>query len=92
MHVEDPEFASKPVETLGNGFAVLLGRHGPITVGASLHDALERAVTLEEGAKIYFVAKVLGEPQLFSETEARSAYEYYSQRYGQPKLEQGQSA
>jgi L-ribulose-5-phosphate 4-epimerase len=89
MHVEDPEFATKPVEMLGDGFAVLLGRHGPITVGESLHDALERAVTLEEGAKIYSVAKVIGEPQIFSETEARSAFDYYSQRYGQPKIEQG---
>jgi L-ribulose-5-phosphate 4-epimerase len=88
MHVEDPAFASKPVELLGDGFAVLLGRHGPITVGENLHHALERAVTLEEGAKIYFVAKVLGEPHLFNEAEARSAYEYYSQRYGQPKVEQ----
>jgi L-ribulose-5-phosphate 4-epimerase len=89
MHVEDPTFATKPVEVLGDGFAVLLGRHGPITIGETLHDALERAVTLEEGAKIFYVAKIIGEPQLFSEAEARSAYEYYSQRYGQPKIEEG---
>ncbi len=56
LHVEDPDFPCKPVEVLGEGFAVLLGRHGPITIGATLHDALERAVTLEEGAKIYTVA------------------------------------
>lgn len=91
MHVEDPQFASKPVEVLGQGFAVLLGRHGPITIGETLHDALERAVTLEEGAKIYFVAHSIGEPQLFSDEEARSSYDYYSQRYGQPKLEQDRS-
>jgi L-ribulose-5-phosphate 4-epimerase len=89
MHVEDPTFATKPVEVLGDGFAVLLGRHGPITIGETLHDALERAVTLEEGAKIYYVARVIGEPQLFTEEEARSSYEYYSQRYGQPKIEEG---
>ncbi len=89
LHVEDPAFATKPVQVLGDGFAVLLGRHGPITIGANLHDALERAVTLEEGAKIYYVARVIGEPQLFTEDEARSSYEYYSQRYGQPKVKQG---
>ncbi len=91
LHVEDSEFASKPVEVLGQGFAVLLGRHGPITIGETLHDALERAVTLEEGAKIYFVARSIGEPQLFTDEEARSSYEYYSQRYGQPKLEEDRS-
>ncbi len=89
LHVEDPNFATDPVAVLGGGFGVLLGRHGPITIGRTLHEALERAVTLEEGAKIYFVAKVIGEPKVFSEEEARSSYEYYSQRYGQPKLETG---
>ena len=92
LHVEDPAFAIKPVEVLGNGFAVLLGRHGPITIGETLHDALERAVTLEEGAKIYYVARIIGEPQLFSEEEARSSYDYYSQRYGQPKIEESRGA
>ncbi|TET85614.1 MAG: hypothetical protein E3J37_01505 [Anaerolineales bacterium] len=92
LHVEDPDFAKKPVEVLGDGFAVLLGRHGPITIGVTLHEALERAVTLEEGAKIYFAARVLGEPQVFSDAEARSSYEYYSQRYGQPKVEESMSA
>lgn len=87
LHVEDPEFATKPVEVLGDSFAVLLGRHGPITIGTNLHEALERAVTLEEGAKIYFAARVIGEPQLFSEDEALMSYEYYSQRYGQPKAD-----
>jgi L-ribulose-5-phosphate 4-epimerase len=91
MHVEDPEFASRPVQVLGDGFAVLLGRHGPITIGRTLHEALERAVTLEEGAKIFFVARVLGEPKLFSESEARSSFEYYSQRYGQPKAKEASS-
>lgn len=89
LHVEDQAFTTKPVEVLGDGFAVLLGRHGPITIGENLHDALERAVTLEEGAKIYYVAKVIGEPRLFTEAEARSSFEYYSQRYGQPKIEHG---
>ncbi len=88
LHVEDPKFATTPVEVLGDGFGVLLGRHGPITIGATLHDALERAVTLEEGAKIYFAACALGEPRVFSEAEARSSYDYYSHRYGQPKTKE----
>jgi len=85
LSVEDPDFVDVPVELLGPGFGVLLGRHGPITVGATLHDALERAVTLEEGAKIYFVAHSLGRPNTFSPQEASSSFEFYNERYGQPK-------
>lgn len=83
LSVEDPVFVSRPVQTLGSGFGVLLGRHGPIVVGADLDEALERAVTLEEGAKIYFAAKVLGEPDIFPADQARASFEFYTQRYGQ---------
>jgi L-ribulose-5-phosphate 4-epimerase len=83
LSVEDPDFVSRPVETLADGYAVLLGRHGPIVVGADLEKALERAVTLEEGAKIYFAARVLGDPEVFPPEEARASFEFYNQRYGQ---------
>jgi len=83
--IEDAHFLTAPVEALGDGYAVLLGRHGPITVGATLAHALERAVTLEEGAKVYVMAKVLGSPETFSEAEARASFEYYHNRYGQKK-------
>ena len=89
MHVEDPKFSSLPTTVLGAGFGVLLGSHGPITVGTTLHEALERAVTLEEGAKIYAVARGLGEPRVLNDEEARSSFEYYSLRYGQPKMGEG---
>ncbi len=82
-HVEDSHFLTAPVEALGDGFAVLLGRHGPITVGATLAHALERAVTLEESAKIYAIARTLGDPLIFTQAEAQASYEYYTQRYGQ---------
>lgn len=83
LSVEDPAFVSKPVEALGSGYAVLLGRHGPIVVGTNLEQTLERAVTLEEGAKIYFAARVLGEPDVFPESQAQASFEFYTQRYGQ---------
>ena len=82
-HVEADHFLSAPIEALGDGFAVLLGRHGPITVGRTLLHALERAVTLEESARIYVAARIIGEPQLFSAAEAAASFEYYNQRYGQ---------
>jgi L-ribulose-5-phosphate 4-epimerase len=89
MHVEDPHFSSLPTTVLGDGFGVLLGSHGPITVGRTLHEALERAVTLEEGARIYAVARSLGEPRVLSDEQARSSFDFYSQRYGQPRMDEG---
>ncbi len=84
-HLEDDHFVSAPLEALGDGFAVLLGQHGPITVGKNLHQALERAVTLEEAAKTYVVARDIGEPLVFTTEQARRSYDYYHNRYGQLK-------
>ncbi len=89
MSVEDPEFVSQPVKAMGDGFAVLLGQHGPITVGKTLAHALERAVTLEEAARTYAIAKTLGTPLVFTQAQARSSFDYYHQRYGQPKKPAG---
>jgi L-fuculose-phosphate aldolase/L-ribulose-5-phosphate 4-epimerase len=82
-HLEDENFVSGPLETLGDGFAVLLGQHGPITIGENLHHALERAVTLEEAAKTYAVAKEIGEPLHFTQHQAQRSFDYYHNRYGQ---------
>jgi len=82
-HLEDDHFVTAPVEALGDGFAVLLGQHGPITIGITLHDALERAVTLEEAAKTCAVAKALGEPLIFTPEQAARSFDYYHNRYGQ---------
>ncbi len=90
LHIEDEQFNHAPVQALGNGYAVLLGRHGPITVGATLSHALERAVTLEESARIYAIAKTVGQPVVFSAVEAARSFEYYQRRYGQkPVASQG---
>jgi L-ribulose-5-phosphate 4-epimerase len=84
-HLEDDHFVTAPVEALGESFAVLLGQHGPITIGKNLHDALERAVTLEEAAKTYAVARDIGTPLEFSTEQATRSFEYYHNRYGQLK-------
>lgn len=83
LHVEDPAFATLPVEVMGDGFGVLLGQHGPITVGKNLRHALERAVTLEEAARTYTVAKAIGTPLVFTAEQARRSFDYYHHRYGQ---------
>lgn len=83
LSVEDSRFPTLPVEVMGTGFAVLLGNHGPITVGKNLAHALERAVTLEEAARTYSIAKGIGLPQALSEEQAMASFDYYHNRYGQ---------
>jgi len=83
LSVEDERFASLPVDVLGDGFAVLLGQHGVITLGTTLDNALERAVTLEEAAHTYAIARSIGTPLVFTSGMARSSFDYYHNRYGQ---------
>ena len=83
LSVEDERFASMPIEVMGDGFGLLLGQHGPITLGVTLEQALERAVTLEEAAHTYAIAKTVGTPLVFTEQTARSSFDYYHNRYGQ---------
>jgi L-ribulose-5-phosphate 4-epimerase len=85
LSVEDPEFPTLPIEVMGDGFAVLLGNHGPITVGKTLEHALERAVTLEEAARTYSIAKTIGTPVILTEKQVQASFDYYHNRYGQKK-------
>ncbi len=85
LSVEDPEFSTLPVGVMGDGYAVLLGNHGPITVGRTLEHALERAVTLEEAARTYSIARTLGAPVSLAEEQALASFDYYHNRYGQKK-------
>jgi L-ribulose-5-phosphate 4-epimerase len=85
LSVEDPEFSTLPIDVIGDGYAVLLGNHGPITVGKTLEHALERAVTLEEAARTYSIARTIGAPVSLTDEQARASFDYYHNRYGQRK-------
>jgi len=85
LSVEDPEFSTLPVDVMGDGYAVLLGNHGPITVGKTLEHALERAVTLEEASRTYSIARTISTPVTLTEEQARASFDYYHNRYGQKK-------
>ncbi len=85
LSVEDPEFTTLPVEVMGDGYAILLGNHGPVTVGKTLEHALERAVTLEEAARTYSIARTIGTPVSVTEEQAHASFDYYHNRYGQKK-------
>ena len=92
LSVEDPEFSTLPVEVMGEGYSVLLGNHGPITVGKTLEHAVERAVTLEEAARTYSIAKTIGVPLALTGQQAQASFDYYHNRYGQKKSQESQGA
>jgi ribulose-5-phosphate 4-epimerase/fuculose-1-phosphate aldolase len=54
-------------------------------VGKTLEHALERAVTLEEAARTYSIARSIGIPIPVTEEQAHASFEYYHHRYGQTR-------
>ncbi|HHY42498.1 MAG TPA: hypothetical protein GX514_06595 [Thermoanaerobacterales bacterium] len=71
------------VKALGDNLACLLENHGIICVGRSVKEALTAAVMLEDVAKIYFLARTIGEPQILPETEVKKARNLFLYEYGQ---------
>ncbi|MHA1721990.1 MAG: class II aldolase/adducin family protein [Candidatus Baldrarchaeia archaeon] len=61
------ELANNVVEALGNRKAALLMNHGVITCGKDLEDALDVLICVERTAKIYILAKLIGEPKMLPE-------------------------
>ncbi len=51
------ELAHNAATALGKGRALLLARHGPVVVGQSLSEALQRAEKLEEAAQLFSLAQ-----------------------------------
>lgn len=63
--------------------AILLGKHGVFTWGATPRDALKAAVMTEDVAKTVFLAMQLGQPAVIPPEEAEKWYDRYHRRYGQ---------
>ncbi len=59
------------VEYAGKAKAVILKHHGVVTYGKDLEEALYAAIYLEEGAKTYCIAKMMGEIPELSEEEIK---------------------
>jgi ribulose-5-phosphate 4-epimerase/fuculose-1-phosphate aldolase len=58
------EFARGMLDVMGDGYAVIWGNHGLLTVGHSLDVALERTIFTEHTAKIQYLAQQMGKPQI----------------------------
>lgn len=65
------ELGEVVAKTLGDGCSVLLANHGVVAVGADLDEALSIAEFTEEAAKVFWIARVLGEPQRIPEAYVR---------------------
>jgi len=74
---------SAVIEAIGDKNACLLANHGVIAVGISVRHALVAAVMLEDGAKVYHLAKCKGDPEPLHPSEIEKARNVFLYEYGQ---------
>ncbi len=77
------EFAELVAKTLGNGSAVIWGNHGAMVVGVNLALTFSTAHALEDSARIYSIARQLGNPITLPPEEVVKLHEFWVQNYGQ---------
>lgn len=77
------ELAEKAVAAIGDHNAVLLANHGALAGGKSILEAYNLISELEECAKIYTIARSIGEPVLLTEKEVLETKEKFDRDYGQ---------
>lgn len=63
--------------------ALLMKNHGVITVGANVLEAYYRAELLEDAAKIYWIAKTVGQPRPLTVEEKQEILELEAEKYRQ---------
>jgi L-fuculose-phosphate aldolase len=64
-------------DAIGENNAVLMGSHGVVTVGPTLAKAFEAAEIIEYVARVYYLAKNLGEPTILSDEEMDKVIEKF---------------
>ncbi len=79
------DLAKFVIQGLAERGAVLIPNHGAVCVGASLEDAFKKSFVLEKSAKIYYMAKSIGTPQLISSDDVLAMQEFVKNSYGQDK-------
>ena len=73
------------VETLrgSRSRAVLMGGHGPFTIGSDARDAVKAAVMLEDVARTVHIAQQLGQTWRLDDSDIDRLYDRYQNVYGQ---------
>ncbi|MDX9871724.1 MAG: class II aldolase/adducin family protein [Clostridia bacterium] len=77
------ELARSVVEALGEKQAALISNHGLVAVGPDLDKAFANAVAVEEGAKIAYLAKNIGEMKELPKSVCRKVHQWAAKNYGQ---------
>jgi len=75
------ELARNVAESIGPANAVLLANHGLVAVGPDLPRAFNTAEEIEFVARLYYLARAAGEPQLLSDDEMDRVIEKFK-NYG----------
>ncbi len=77
-----PELGAVAARTLADKNAVILPRHGALSVGPEMGWALKVARVLEKNAQIYMYARMIGEPKLFTSQEIDDMQAFVKDHYG----------
>jgi L-fuculose-phosphate aldolase len=85
-----PELAAAVRQEIGvPGMGALLMRnHGLLTVGGSVREAYYRTEVIEEAARIYWVARSVGTPQVLTAAQSAAILDLEAERYRQKLLAQ----
>lgn len=76
------EMGIQTVKHIDGKRAIILKNHGVITVGETLKKALYAAVYMEDAAKTYLMAKMVGNPIILTQAQVEEAVEVF-EHYGQ---------
>jgi L-ribulose-5-phosphate 4-epimerase len=71
------------VDTVGDGMAVLLSRHGTFTFGKTPTESVKIAAFLEEAAQTIHYAMLRGEVTSLPQEELERSFDWYKMNYGQ---------
>ncbi|MGE5631108.1 MAG: class II aldolase/adducin family protein [Caulobacteraceae bacterium] len=77
------ELAETAAECLKDRHAILLANHGVLAAGPDIDAAFANSVVVEEGAKIAYYAKQIGEMRLIPEEECKALRKMTLEKYGQ---------
>lgn len=77
------ELARNAVEALGSRNAVVLANHGTVTVGRNLREAYDNCELLEKTAKVYVLARTIGEVRPLPASAADSERTLFATVFGE---------
>lgn len=75
------ELADRVSQAIGAAAGVLLRNHGAVTVGATLKEAYFRTEILEDAAKVFVIASLMGAPRVLSSAECAEVQALESEEY-----------